>query len=196
MENHPFYLDPNTPPEGVVVADMLREKYGREPKEMWERVEGEARKSGIALDLSKQPRSFPTQKAHTIIRLAKPKGTQHALANAITAAYFLEHRQVNEDAVLAEIASGFGFTREEALADMHDLHELADQPRAGDRRGAAGHPGRAVLHLRQPLRHVGLPARRGVRDGLQKGARRARLSAARLAIDGSPARDGARGVFS
>jgi predicted DsbA family dithiol-disulfide isomerase len=125
VENHPFYLDPNTPAEGVVVADMLREKYGREPKEMWERVEGEARSSGIELDLSRQPRSFPTQKAHTIIRLARPKGTQHALANAIAAAYFLEHRQVNEDAVLAEIASQFGFTREEALADMHDVHELA-----------------------------------------------------------------------
>ena len=72
VENHPFYLDPNTPAEGVVVADMLREKYGKDPKEMWERVEGEARKAGVDLDLSQQPRMFPTKKAHTITRLAKP----------------------------------------------------------------------------------------------------------------------------
>jgi predicted DsbA family dithiol-disulfide isomerase len=124
VENHPFYLDPNTPPEGVVVADMLREKYGREPKEMWARVEAEARSSGLALDLSKQPRSFPTQKAHTITRLAKAKGTQHALANAIASAYFLEQKQVNDDEVLAQIATGFGFTREEALAAMRDPDEL------------------------------------------------------------------------
>lgn len=124
VENHPFYLDPNTPPEGYDVAEMLRAKYNREPEEMWARVEGEALKSGIDLDLSKQPRSFPTQKAHTLIRLARPKGTQHALANAIAAAYFLEHRQVNDDAVLAEIASGFGFTRDEALSDMADPREL------------------------------------------------------------------------
>ena len=92
---------------------------------MWARVEGEARKSGIDLDLSKQPRTFPTQKGHTLVRLAKPKGTQHALANAIAAAYFLDHKQVNDEAVLAEIATGYGFTREEALSDMRDTRELA-----------------------------------------------------------------------
>ena len=125
VENHPFYLDPNTPPEGYDVAEMLRARYGREPKEMWARVEGEAKKSGIDLDLSQQPRTFPTQKAHTIVRLARPKGTQHALANAIAAAYFLDHRQVNDDAVLVEIAAEHGFTRDEALADMRDTRELA-----------------------------------------------------------------------
>jgi predicted DsbA family dithiol-disulfide isomerase len=124
VENHPFYLDPNTPPEGYDVATMLREKYGREPKAMWARPEEEARKSGIELDLSQQPRTFPTQKGHTLVRLARAKGTQHALANAIAEAYFLEHRQVNDAAVLAEIATGFGFTREEALDVMADPEEL------------------------------------------------------------------------
>ncbi|WP_323015325.1 DsbA family oxidoreductase [Devosia sp.] len=125
VENHPFYLDPNTPEEGVVVADMLREKYGRDPSEMWARVEGEARKSGIALDLSQQPRMFPTRKAHTITRLAKPLGIQHELANAIAEAYFLEHRQVHDDNVLADIAVQFGFDRGDALDAMNDAHELA-----------------------------------------------------------------------
>lgn len=124
VENHPFYLDPNTPPEGYDVGEMLKRKYGREPKEMWARPEAEAKKSGIELDLSRQPRTFPTQKAHTLIRLALPKGTQHALANAIAAAYFLEHRQVNDPEVLAEIATQYGFTREEALADINDPREL------------------------------------------------------------------------
>jgi predicted DsbA family dithiol-disulfide isomerase len=124
VENHPFYLDPNTPPEGYDVGEMLKRKYGREPKEMWARPEAEAKKSGIDLDLSQQPRTFPTQKAHTLIRLARPKGTQHALANAIAAAYFLEHRQVNDPEVLAEIATQYGFTREEALGDVNDPREL------------------------------------------------------------------------
>ena len=105
VENHPFYLDPNTPPEGYDVGEMLRSKYGREPREIWARAEEQARLSGIDLDLSQQPRTFPTQKAHTVVRLAKAKGTQHALANAIASAYFLEHRQVNDDEVLAEIAA-------------------------------------------------------------------------------------------
>ncbi|SEQ13870.1 Predicted dithiol-disulfide isomerase, DsbA family [Devosia sp. YR412] len=125
VENHPFYLDPNTPAEGVVVADMLREKYGKDPKEMWERVESEARKAGVELDLSQQPRMFPTKKVHTITRLAKPLGVQHELANAIANAYFLEHRQVNDDNVLADIAVEFGFDRGDALDAMNDENELA-----------------------------------------------------------------------
>lgn len=125
VENHPFYLSADTPEEGVVVADMLREKYGRDPKEMWERVESEARKTGIALDLSQQPRSFPTRKGHTLVRLAKAKGTQHALTNAIAWAYFMDHKLINDDEVLADIAVEHGFTRDEALAAVRDQQELA-----------------------------------------------------------------------
>jgi predicted DsbA family dithiol-disulfide isomerase len=126
VENHPFYLNPDTPAEGIVVADMLREKYGRDPRELWARVEGEAKKSGIDLDLSQQPRSYPTQKGHTLVRLAKAKGTQHALANAIAVAYFMDHRQINDDEVLADIAVGHGFSRDEALAAVRDPRALAE----------------------------------------------------------------------
>jgi len=125
VENHPFYLDPTVPPEGVDVGQMLREKYGRDPKEMWERVEGEAKKAGIALDLSRQPRMFNTAKAHTITRLSKPNGNQHELANAIAEAYFLEHRQINDDNVLADIAAQFGWDRGDALDAMNDKDLLA-----------------------------------------------------------------------
>jgi predicted DsbA family dithiol-disulfide isomerase len=126
IENHPFYLDPNTPPEGYDVGEMLRSKYGRDPREMQARVESEAKKAGIDLDLSLQPRSFPTKKAHTLTRLSRDRGTQHALANAIAAAYFLEHRLINEDDVLAEIAAQNGFSRDEALAVIRDPKALAE----------------------------------------------------------------------
>lgn len=124
VENHPFYLDPSVPAEGVDVAHMLKTKYGRDPEEMWARPQAEAKKSGVDLDLSRQPRMFRTAKAHTITRLAKSLGTQHALANAIADAYFLEHRQINDDAVLADIAAEHGFDREEALRLMNDPREL------------------------------------------------------------------------
>jgi predicted DsbA family dithiol-disulfide isomerase len=125
VENHPFYLDPTVPPEGVEVGEMLRQKYGRDPKEMWERVESEAAKAGITLDLSKQPRMFNTAKAHTITRLSKPNGNQHELANAIAEAYFLDHRQINDDNILADIAAEFGWDRGDALDAMNDANELA-----------------------------------------------------------------------
>jgi predicted DsbA family dithiol-disulfide isomerase len=143
VENHAFYLDPDTPPEGVLVADKLRQKYGRDPKELWARVENEARASGIDLDLSKQPRSYPTAKGHTLVRLARVKGTQHALANAIAEAYFLEHRQINDDEVLAGIATGFGYAYDEALQVMRDPDELGtthDLAIAAARQGINGVP--------------------------------------------------------
>ena len=125
IETHPFYLDPNVPPEGYEVGPMLRQRYGRDPKEMWARVEGEAKKAGIDLDLSKQPRVFRTAKAHTLVRLAKDHATQHALSNAFAKAYFLDHRPVNEDEVLADIAAEHGFDRAEALRLVNDPKELA-----------------------------------------------------------------------
>lgn len=125
LVTHPFYLDPNTPAEGVVVADMLRQRYGRDPKELWARVEQEAEKTGIDLDLSKQPRAFPTARAHTLVRLAAEKGTQHALSKALARAYFLDHRQVNDTEELIAIATEHGFTAEEARAALQDDRELA-----------------------------------------------------------------------
>lgn len=124
VENHPFYLDPSVPPEGLDVGEMLREKYGRDPKEMWARVESEAAKAGITLDLSQQPRMFNTAKAHTLTRLSKANGNQHELANAIAAAYFLEHRQINDDNVLVDIAAEFGWDRGDALDAINDPDEL------------------------------------------------------------------------
>jgi predicted DsbA family dithiol-disulfide isomerase len=124
VERHPYYLDPNTPPEGHEVGEMLRRKYGRDPREIWAHCEAEARRSGIALDLSKQPRTFPTQKGHTLVRLSRSKGTQHALANDIAWTYFMEQRQINDDEVLAAIATRHGYAREEALQAMHDADEL------------------------------------------------------------------------
>ncbi len=125
LVTHPFYLDPNTPEDGIVVADMLRQRYGRDPREIWARVEQEAAKTGIALDLSQQPRAYPTAKGHTLVRLAAEKGTQHALSNALARAYFLDHKQVNEIEVLAELAIAHGFTSEEARALLSDPRELA-----------------------------------------------------------------------
>jgi len=124
IENHPYFLDPNTPPEGVDVHEMLREKYGRDPAEMYARVESEAAKVGIVLDLSKQTRRYSTAKAHTLIRLSKPNGNQHEVDQAVTAAHLLQHLSVNDDNVLSDIAVAHGWDRGDALDAINDEHEL------------------------------------------------------------------------
>ena len=123
--HHPYFLDADLPPEGVDVAEKLKAKYGGDVSAMFARVEAEAHKSGIPLDLSKQPRQRPTDRAHTLIRLAAEKGTQQALALALFDAHFMQSRNIADPEVLAEIAIRHGFTREEALAIVEDAAELS-----------------------------------------------------------------------
>ncbi|MCX5568750.1 DsbA family oxidoreductase [Kaistia nematophila] len=122
--HHPFFLDPSVPPEGIDVAEKLRKRFGGDPSAMFARVEAEARKSGIALDLSKQPRQRPTAAAHTLIRHALEKGTQDALATALFEAHFMDARNVADPDVLAEIGARFGFSAEEARRIATDPAEL------------------------------------------------------------------------
>src|SRR4029453_5246045 len=92
VTHHPCLLDPNTPPEGDDVPARLRRKYGVPPEQLWARLEAEARKSELELDLSKQRWSYPTVRAHTLIRRAAAKGTQRALVRALYSAYFQQAR--------------------------------------------------------------------------------------------------------
>src|SRR5689334_18662338 len=79
VRHHAFFLDPSTPAGGLDLQAMLRKKYGVDPQTMFGRVEAAARETGIQLDLSKQAFIYPTVRAHTLIRHAAEKGTQHAL---------------------------------------------------------------------------------------------------------------------
>jgi predicted DsbA family dithiol-disulfide isomerase len=123
--HHPFFLDPDVPPEGIDVAEKLRKRLGGDPAAMFARVEAEARKTGIALDLSKQPRQRPTAAAHTLIRHALEKGTQEALAMALFRAHFIDAQNVADPDVLAAIAARHGFAPEEARRLATDAGELA-----------------------------------------------------------------------
>jgi len=121
---HPFFLDPTTPPEGVSIPDMLRKKYGADPKQLWARVEGAARDSGIALDLSLQPKMYRTEAAHTLMRHAEAKGTAQALAAQLFRDYFLQAVNIGDVNVLAGIAAQHGFTHNEALELLGNQAEL------------------------------------------------------------------------
>ncbi|MFE0756361.1 DsbA family oxidoreductase [Inquilinus sp. NPDC058860] len=126
IRHHPVMLMPDCPPEGLRIADLLRSRYGvADPTQVWERPHSEARASGLDLDLRRQPFAYPTLGAHTLIRLAAPRGTQHALAVAITSAYFQDGRNIADPDGLADIASKHGFERKEAHRLALDSSEHA-----------------------------------------------------------------------
>ena len=79
--------------------------FGVDPSSMLHRVEAAARESGIPLDLSKQPRTYSTIAARTLLRHAERKGTQRALHEALFTAYFLDGRNIADPAVLSDVAA-------------------------------------------------------------------------------------------
>jgi predicted DsbA family dithiol-disulfide isomerase len=119
-----FLLDPSTPPEGEELRGRLRKKYG-DPEPMFRRVEELARRDGIPLDFSRVERASSTLGAHTLLRHARGKGTQAALARALFAAYFLEGRDVGDTKVLEQLASSHGFDAGEARALLESEAEQA-----------------------------------------------------------------------
>jgi predicted DsbA family dithiol-disulfide isomerase len=120
----PFMLDPNTPPEGKDIHDDLRKKYGRDPAPLFARVESEARASGIRLVLAKQPKMYPTARAHTLMRHTEV-ARQHALAKDLFEAYFLEALDISDIEALVELASPHGHAPDDVRLLMQDEGELA-----------------------------------------------------------------------
>jgi predicted DsbA family dithiol-disulfide isomerase len=143
VTHHPFMLDPNTPEAGDDIPTRLRRKYGVPPEQLWARLEGEARKSGLELDLSKQRLSYPTARAHALLVAAAAKGTQRDLARALYRANFHDARNINDPAVLAEVAAPHGFAADEVAriaADEPALRAVRDEASAAAAAGISGVP--------------------------------------------------------
>lgn len=139
---HPFQLDPETPPEGRDLRGHLAARFG-DPSAMFARVEQVARESGIPLDFSKIKRRPNTLKAHTLAGAAATKGTQRALVSALFHAYFLDGADIGDDATLVGIATGHGFTEDEAtqvLADGKLLAATEAEARGQAQQGIRGVP--------------------------------------------------------
>ncbi|MHB1225195.1 MAG: DsbA family oxidoreductase [Gemmatimonadaceae bacterium] len=143
VRNHPYLLHPDAPPEGIDLQQMLRERYGADPRPMFARVEEAARGAGIPLDMSRQTRAYSTIAAHTLLRHASGMGTQSALADALFVAYFMDARNISDAAVLADVATQHGFTAAEVerlLADEGELALTRSEALEASRSGISGVP--------------------------------------------------------
>ena len=143
IHHHPFELMPGTPRTGTNVPEMLRRKYGAEPKKLWARVEAAAAESDLALDLSKQPLAFPTIPAHTLARMGRESGVEHAMVQALYDTYFTRAEDIADVEVLARIGAAHGLDAERVRATVTDERELAltrEEARIWQHRGVSGVP--------------------------------------------------------
>ncbi|PRY04506.1 DsbA family oxidoreductase [Paraburkholderia sp. BL25I1N1] len=129
IEHLPFVLHPGAPPEGFRIDEYFRRKGIADPTIAFARPEAEASASRLALDLGKQPLGYRTVHAHTLLRYARARGTQHDLSMALMDANFHAARNISDKDVLAEIAARHGFTAGEAQAILADPAEQAETER-------------------------------------------------------------------
>lgn len=94
-------------------------------------IEGEALSSGLTLKLG-QPFIYRTVHAHTLLRHARERGTQHALSKALMDAFFFASQNISDKLILAEIAGRHGFQGDDAIRILKDTHEQMETERQID----------------------------------------------------------------
>jgi predicted DsbA family dithiol-disulfide isomerase len=143
VRHRAFLLQPDTPEEGTDIRAYLQAKTGREPTEMFRRVEAVAKESGIPLDLSKQPRLYPTIRAHALLRRAAERGTDRALERALFRTYFLDGSDLTNLSTLVSLATQHGFSEADARRIVNDPAghtAVRQEARQASARGITGVP--------------------------------------------------------
>ena len=124
----PFFLNPDTPPEGEPYRPFLEKKFGG-PEALagiWGRVREAGHKTGIAFEFEKITLRANTLAAHRLIhRFQQQSGATEALVEAIFAAGFCEGRFIGDPAVLADLAAQCGDDLDSVLAWLQSDAEAA-----------------------------------------------------------------------
>ena len=109
----PFFLNPDTPPEGEPYLPFLERKFGgRAPVEaLFARVREAGRAYGIDYGFEKIPLRANTLRAHRLIHWIQQRGDADALVERLFVAQFQRGEYVGDIALLAEIAAECGYDR-------------------------------------------------------------------------------------
>jgi predicted DsbA family dithiol-disulfide isomerase len=131
----PFELNPNMPAEGQDLNEHIFQKYGSTPEQSKANREN-IRERGAELGFvfkEGDRRIYNTFDAHRLLHWAELEGKQHALKNALFAAYFSQHADPSSHRVLADTAQKVGLDRlraeailasDEYAAEVRELEQL------------------------------------------------------------------------
>jgi len=105
-----FQLNPGMPPAGMGRADYLALKFGggERATQIYEMIREAGEGVGIPFAFDRIERTPNTIKAHRLIRYAGRSGLDGAVAETLFQHYFLEGRDIGDDAVLCDVADACG----------------------------------------------------------------------------------------
>jgi predicted DsbA family dithiol-disulfide isomerase len=107
----PFFLNPDTPPEGEPYLPFLEKKFGgRAPVEaLFERVRAAGRPWGIEYAFEKIERRANTLQAHRLIHWAQQRGDAQRLVERLFVAQFQRGEHVGDPGLLVQVAAECAF---------------------------------------------------------------------------------------
>ena len=120
---HPFQLAPDLPPEGQLLTDYARERYGATPEKSAAnraRMAELGQTLGIDFRWTRESRIYNTHRAHQLLHWAGIEGKQTQLKLALFEAYFTGQANVSDTLVLLDAAEAASLPREEARAILED----------------------------------------------------------------------------
>ncbi|MGH7123172.1 MAG: DsbA family oxidoreductase [Stellaceae bacterium] len=130
---HPFQLNPDMPPEGMVRERYIAAKFGggQHAGRIYQNVTDVGATVGIPFHFERIQVTPNTRDAHRLIRRAGEAGDADAVVEALFNAYFIEGRNIGERETLAEIAQETGLDGE-AAARFLESREGAEEVLAED----------------------------------------------------------------
>jgi predicted DsbA family dithiol-disulfide isomerase len=110
---HPFELNPDLPPAGVLRRDYYARKFGPEKvAQIYARIQGVGRELDIAFALEEIQKQPNTRRMHVLISLAAGFGLQERVKEAFLCAFFLDALDLTERDNLERIATDAGLPLE------------------------------------------------------------------------------------
>jgi predicted DsbA family dithiol-disulfide isomerase len=130
----PFFLNPQTPPQGEPYRPFLEKKFGGAAavEALWERVRAAARSVDLELAFEKISVRANTLQAHRLLHWAQQRGPVDALVERLFVAHFQNGEHVGDPAVLTGIAAACGYAADEVaayLASDADTREVREEER-------------------------------------------------------------------
>lgn len=106
----PYQLAPDLPPEGKPRRQYMLDKFGdpERIRQIHERLTGIGAEEGIAFDFDRIAVAPNTLNAHRLILWARSPDTQNRVVEALFTAFFIEGRNLADDAELVAIGESCG----------------------------------------------------------------------------------------